>query len=42
MSLALLIGSIIYFVIFLIVAYFVTDKVVREAEDEITKKEYRK
>lgn len=39
---AILIGSIVYIVIFVIAAYFITEKVTRDVVDEKQKSEYRK
>lgn len=39
---ALIVGSVFFIVIFGVTAYFVVDKVSKEAEDEKTRQEYRK
>jgi len=37
MAIAIIVGTVIYLIIFGVTAYFVTDKVTRETEDEKTK-----
>jgi hypothetical protein len=39
---ALIVGTVIFIIIFGVTAYFVMDKVSKEAEDEKTRSEYRK
>lgn len=39
---ALIVGTVIFVIIFGVTAYFVMDKVGKEAEDEKTKSEYRR